>query len=439
MKSTIPAQQSPVSNTPPFLPRRYLIVLATFLLSVLLYVDRTCISTAKDAVTGELGLSKEQWSWVLASFAFGYALFQTPSGALADKLGGRVVLTAVVTAWSLFTGLTAFAWNFISLLVVRFLFGAGEAGAFPGMARVVYSWIPVKERGLVKGINFSGSRIGAALAMPLIAALIATAGWKESFLILMGVGFVWSAIWWFGFRDEPAEHKSINPAELDYILSNRQDAGSTARPGPLRLAALLSSGNLWLMMLQYFGSNFTFFFSLTWLYPYVRGKYQLDAVDAGFYAMMPLLGGAVGNILSGWLVDRLFGAGRTNLSRRLPAIIGFALAAIGMVMSVEQQTAVGAVAWLTVAIFGADMTLSPSWSFCIDIGGKHAGAVSGTMNMAGNLGSAITALAFAYLPESSRGNVAFFYTAAVLSGVAIVCWLLTNPARKVQLSSEGKS
>ena len=120
--------------------RRHLVITATFFLSVLLYVDRTCSSTAKDAVTGELGLSKEQWSWVLAAFAFGYALFQTPSGAMADKLGGRAVLAAVVTAWSIFTGLTALAWNFTTMLVVRFLFGAGEAGAFPGVSRAFSRW-----------------------------------------------------------------------------------------------------------------------------------------------------------------------------------------------------------------------------------------------------------------------------------------------------------
>ena len=190
--------------------RRHLLIVCTFLLSVLLYVDRTCISTAKDAVCADLGLSKEQWSWVLASFAFGYALFQTPGGAMADRFGGRFVLTAVVTAWSVFTGLTAAAWNFASLLVIRFLFGAGEAGAFPGMARVVYSWIPVKERGLVKGINFSGSRIGAALAMPGVAWLIHQIGWHKAFLVLMVVGFAWAAFWWLWFRDEPAQHKTIS-------------------------------------------------------------------------------------------------------------------------------------------------------------------------------------------------------------------------------------
>ncbi len=411
------------------IPSRHILVAGTFLLSVLLYVDRAAISTARDDVSRDLCLSNEQWSWVLAAFAFGYALFQTPGGMMADRLGGRAVLAAVVAAWSLFTGLTAAAWNFASMIVVRFLFGAGEAGAFPGMARVAYSWIPVKERGLVKGINFSGSRIGAAIAMPGVAWLISSFGWKTTFVVLMLAGFGWSLAWWRWYRDEPSEVPSISKTELELILDGRQEGRHPCRPAtdnePPKTPPLLTR-NLWLMMLQYFGSNFTFFFSLTWLYPYVKVKYNLTAVDAGFYAMLPLLGGAVGNIVSGWLVDALYRTGRHSLSRKLPAIIGFALAALGMVMSVDQSTAAGAVFWLIIAIFGADMTLSPSWSYCIDIGGKNAGAVSGTMNMAGNLGSAITALAFAYLPETARGNVAFFHTAAALSIVAIVCWLLAE-------------
>jgi MFS transporter, ACS family, glucarate transporter len=412
--------------------QRHLLVVGTFLLSLQLYVTRTCISTAKDAVTHDLALSNEQWSWVLASFAFGYALFATPGGAMADRLGGRKVLTTVVIAWSVFTAMSAMAWNFASMMVIRFLFGASEAGAFPGMARVVYSWIPVRERGLVKGINFSGSRIGAALAMPGVAWLIKEVGWHNAFYILMAVGLAWAVFWWFWFRDEPQKKNNISKQELDFILANRQDAGIASGPAePLRVGTMFASGNLWLMMLQYFASNFTFFFSLTWLYPYVKAKYNLGAVDAGFYAMIPLLGGAVGNIFAGSAVDWIYRRGYLALSRKLPAIIGFALAAVGMVMSLEQATAAGAIFWLTLAIFGADMTLSPSWSFCIDIGGKHAGAVSGTMNMAGNLGSAITALAFAYMPESARGNVAFFYTAAALSGVAIICWLISNPERKI--------
>jgi MFS transporter, ACS family, glucarate transporter len=414
------------------IPKRAMLVASTFLLSLLLYVDRTCISLAKEDMTRELGITNEHWAWVLAAFAFGYALFQTPGGMMADKLGARVVLSAVVTVWSIFTGLSALAWNLTSLLIIRFLFGAGEAGAFPGMAKVVYSWIPIPERGLVKGINFSGSRFGAALAMPGVAWLIHAVGWKLSFAVLMGFGFVWAFAWWTWYRDEPADMQSLSKKELDYILANRQQPSSThlaeaEAAGP----SLMKSTNLWLMMVQYFSSNFTFFFSLTWLYPYVKAKYSLTSVDAGFYAMIPLLAGAAGNIFSGWLVDCLYRRGFTDISRKLPAISGFLLAALGMIMSSDQATAAGAILWLSIAIFGADMTLAPSWSFCIDIGGKKSGAVSGTMNMAGNLGAAITALAFFYLPTGSKNNTAFFQAAAALSLLAVLCWIFADRKKTV--------
>jgi len=424
------------------LPRRYLIVLATFCLSVLLYVDRACISTAKDPIIQTLAQTdarwldadwaSKHWGWIMAAFAFGYALLQTPSGALADRLGARRILTTVVTAWSIFTGLTAAAWNLGSMMVIRFLFGAGEAGAFPGMARVVYSWIPVNERGLVKGINFSGSRIGAAVTMPILPWLITSLGWKQSFLLLMAIGFGWSLLWWFWFRDEPAAMQGMKPKELQYILQNRQQSSTdTAPPKPLHVGELLGSGNMWLVMGQYFASNFTFFFTLTWLYPYVKKTYSLSPVEAGFCAMAPLLAGAAGNIFSGWFVDLLYKRGKHVLSRRLPAMAGFALAAIGLVMSVNQAEVWPAVAWLCVAIFGADMTLSPSWSLCIDIGGKHAGAVSGTMNMAGNLGSAFVGLVFPYL-VIQYGPKGFFFAGALLNLLAIGLWFLVSPNRKIQ-------
>ncbi len=415
------------------LPRRSLVVLSTFLLSVLLYVDRACISTAKEPIVHDLQLTDKQWGWVMAAFAFGYALLQAPSGAWADRTGARRVLTTVVALWSLFTGLTAVAWNYTSLLIIRFLFGAGEAGAFPGMARVVYSWIPVQERGLVKGINFSGSRLGAAATMPLLPIMIEKLGWHLSFVVLMVIGFGWAAFWWLWFRDEPAETKNISPAELAHIQQNRQQQSSAnqAASRPLSVGTLLGSGNLWLIMGQYFASNFTFFFSLTWLFPYIKKTYALGSVTTGFYVMGPLIAGAIGNIFSGWLVDRLHAANLGILSRRIPAIIGFALAATGLIMSVGQATVDGAIIWLSLAVFGADMTLSPSWSLCIDIGGKNAGAVSGTMNMAGNLGSALVGLAFPYR-VAAYGSERFFYVAAALNVLGIFLWLLARNDRKIE-------
>ena len=415
------------------LPRRYFVVLATFLLSFLLYVDRVCISTAKGQIVSDLGLSDAQFGWVLSAFAFGYALLQAPAGALADRVGARITLTLVVILWSIFTGLTAASVGFISLLIIRFLFGAGEAGAFPGMARSVFSWIPTGERGLVKGINFSASRLGAAVAMPLLPWMINSIGWKVSFLLLMVVGFVWAAVWYAWFRDEPAEKSNLSKEELDYILANRQDAGNSGdQLQALPMRQILANRNMWLIMGQYFASNFTFFFCLSWLFPYVKSTYNLSYTEAGFYTMIPLLGGALGNLVSGALVDKLYRSGKQAVSRRLPAIMGFSLASLGLVMSVGQAEVSGAVFWLAIAIFGADMTLSPSWSFCIDIGGRHAGKVSGTMNMAGNLGSAIVAIAFPYLIAWTGGPTTFFYVGAGLNAVAIVFWILSNPNDRIQ-------
>lgn len=397
---------------------------------MLLYIDRSCISVAKTDIAETLQLTDLQMGWVFSSFALGYALFQTPGGYLADKFGPRIILSSVVTFWSIFTGLTAAAWNYSSMLLVRFLFGAGEAGAFPNMARAIYSWIPMKERGRVQGINFSASRIGAALTMPAIAWLISMVGWQYCFVILALVGVVWSLFFYFFFRDEPSEHSLISETELQYILDNRQQQSTTSET--LSLGALTSSINMWLAMAQYFCSNFTFFFCLTWLFPYLKTKYNLDAVDAGFYASAPLLAGALGNWTSGWMVDAIYKRGHWALSRRVPAIIGFLLAAIGLAISVYMDSALYSVIFLSIAIFGADMTLSPSWSLCIDIGRKHAGTVSGTMNMAGNIGSFLTALAFPYLQDWTASATPFFFVGAGLNLLAILLWLAVKPDRPLE-------
>lgn len=401
---------------------RYWVTAGMFLLALLLYIDRVCISVAKDPIAGELNLSDKAMGWVLSAFALGYALLQVPSGMMADRYGPRKVLTGIVTLWSILTAATGAAWNFVSMLVVRFLFGAGEAGAFPGMSRAIYSWMPLQERGVITGINFSGSRLGAAFALPLVAWLIDSYGWRMTFVILGIIGVFWAIIWWSLFRDSPEEHPKLGSAEKDYILKNRQQQ----EPGTqeqLSRQQLLQSRNMWSVIGQYFCSNFTFFFALTWLFPYLKSKYQLDSMEAGWYAVAPFIAGAIGNWVAGILVDYIYKKGNWNQSRRLPAIIGFALAAIGLIGCLFMSTPLGAVLFLSIAIFGADMTLPPSWAICVDIGKSNSGAVSGTMNMAGNIGAFLTALAFPYLTDWTGSVDYFFYVAAALNIIAILLWL----------------
>ncbi|WP_309714353.1 MFS transporter, partial [Armatimonas sp.] len=252
-------------------------------------------------------------------------------------------------------------------------------------------------------------------------------GWRTTFAILMAAGFVWAVLWFMLFKDRPEDHTGLPSAERAHILATRQQAAPLTDAAPL---PLLKTPNLPLAMAQYFCSNFVFFFTLTWLFPHLKKTYDLTALSAGWLAAAPLLAGAAGNLLSGWLVDRLYKQGKTTLSRQLPAMLGFVLAAVGLVFGANANTASLAVFWLSVAIFGADMTLAPSWALCMDIGGARAGAVSGTMNMAGNIGSFVTSLAFPYLLQWTGSPTAFFYVGAGLSLLAVGCW------RAVRIPSE---
>lgn len=414
----------------PYIPRRFLFVFGTFFISLFMYIDRACISAAKEPITGDLGLTDNQMGWVLSAFALGYALFQVPGGLMSDRFGPRKVLAGIIAVWSLFTALTGMVRTYTGMLIVRFLFGAGEAGAFPGISRAVYSWIPMKERGIVQGINFSGSRVGAALAMPLVAGMITALGWRTSFMVLGVAGIVFAILWYLLFRNRPEEIKGLSEKERAFIIATRQQP-EAIKPPPLTADKLFGSGNMWMAMLQYFGSNFTFFFALTWLLPHLKKTYDLELMQAGLYAAAPFVAGAIGNWVSGSIVDAIYRAGKWKLSRKVPAIIGFGLMIIGLLGSLHMGTAFSAVAMLSLAIFGADMTLSPSWSFCIDIGKENSGSVSGTMNMAGNIGSFLTALAFPYLMSWTGDVSAFFYVAAGLGVISIFAWIRMDPEKSL--------
>ena len=413
-----------------FLPVRFILIFCTFLLTVLLYVDRACISAAKEDITTEMGFTLTQFGWIMAMFTLGYALFQTPSGKLADKYGPRMVIVIIVTIWSFLTALTGVAWNYVSMLLIRLFFGAGEAGAFPALSKVVFNWFPVKERGIVQGINFSGSRLGAAFALPLVAWMITAIGWRVSFLVFGAFGLLFALFWALLFRNKPEESTALGLREKNYILANRQQP-SAIKSGSLPLSKILSDGNMWLNMFQYVCSNFTFYFTLTWMFPFIREKFQLSAMEAGMYSSIPLIAGALGNWVSGLMVDYFYRKYGLVVSRRTPAIMGFILASAGMLMVVFSPTGAMAVLFLAVAVFGADMTLSPSWAFCIDVGKENAGVVSGTMNMAGNLGAFITIIAFPYLFKWTGRYEPFFIICSILSLSAVGMWFKMNPQKTI--------
>ncbi len=414
--------------------QRYVLIVILFFHSVNTYMDRACISSAKNSIMADLGITDQMMGYIFGIFAIGYALFQIPSGWIADRFGPRAALTSVVSIWSIFTMLTGAAWNKMSMLVFRFLFGMGEAGAFPGATRAFYRWLPAKERGIAQGINFSGTRLGAALSLFLMPFLIDLIGWRWTFVVNGVIGVIWAVVWLSWFRDEPKDHPKVNAAELEYIEAGQK----TTKLGAIKASfgQIFTSLNMFLTMFQYFAHNVTLFFSFTWLLPYLEEYWM---VDARIYAPIPLILAATAQWISGGLVTWLYQKGYYVGSRRLPAIIGFALAALGLLAATQTGSLFVFITAFSIATFGIDMILAPSWTFCMDIGKEKTGAISASMNMVGNIGAAFSAIIFPvfrhqitipFLAEEPGSANSFFVFAAVLNILSIGAWLIMNPNRK---------
>jgi ACS family glucarate transporter-like MFS transporter len=428
--------------------QRFILIGVLFFHSVNTYMDRACIASAVDYIKRDLSMSKELMGLVLGIFALGYALFQVPSGWIADKLGPRKALTIVVSVWSCFTALTGAARNAVQMLLLRFFFGMGEAGAFPGAAQAFFRWLPVKDRGLAHGINFSGSRLGAAFSLFLMPVLIAGCnweislwglldkplhvvwsgiGWRWTFAVNGLIGIIWATVWLLWFRDNPKDNPKVNEAELDYIERGRTTDFTAAVKASF--AEVFTSLNMSLAMAQYFASNVTFFISLTWLPSYLKNQWPDDS-KAVFFSAVPLIGAAFANWIAGTMVTQLFKRGHHVGSRRITAIVGFSLGVIGLLLATRTDNLYLFVLFFSIATFGVDMTLSPSWAFCNDIGGANSGAVSGSMNMVGNIGAALSAILFPFFQNEVTGSAnSFFIMAAGLNVVAIVMWCFMNPNR----------
>lgn len=381
---------------------RAILLVLLFLLSWILYLDRAAISTAKDLIARDLALSNDAMGVVFGAFALAYALAQIPAGWFADRFGPRLTLTVVVAAWSIFTALTGLAPEFATLVGIRFLFGLAEAGAFPASARAFYTCLPPELHGRANGIIFSGSRLGAALSFPILAGLLDGFGWRSAFFVLGIPGLVWAAVWFAWFRDKPMPVAKAIDRPFGRIFRSR---------------AMLQ------VMGQYFASNFTFFLCLSWMLPYLMERYQLTRERASWYSMTILLVGATAQWVSGFLTDWLYPR-HPRWSRRGPALGGFVLAAGALLLLSQAGSAETAVTLFTLATFGTEMTISPSWAYCIDIGGGKSGSVSGAMNMVGNLGAFVSASAFPLLARWNGGDAGlYFLLAAGLNVASAIAWL----------------
>lgn len=408
---------------------RYRVVGFALALAGITYLDRACVATLAPEIMRDLGLDKDHMSWIYSAFAIAYAAFEIPTATWADRSGTRRVLARIVYWWSGFTMLTAAAWNFASLLVIRFLFGAGEAGAWPGVARTFSRWIPRSERGTIQGIFFSAAHLAGGLTPVLALWLMHLVGWRWVFVIFALPGIVWAAAWHRWFRDEPSEHPAVNAAELEKITAGREESAGH-HGGWAYWKKLFGHRNTLPLCLMYFPNSFAFYFCITWLPAYLKEKHGFDAMQLGLFTGLPLILSVVGDLFGGVTTDavtRRFGLriGRTAVGSAAYVVAGGAMI---LATTVPQPQLA---AWLIAIALAASMfTLGAAWSTCIDIGGNHTGVVGAAMNTSGQIGSVISPLLVVWLQKHYDWNAPLLCIGGLFL-MGAVAWLFINPNKKV--------
>jgi ACS family glucarate transporter-like MFS transporter len=406
--------------------QRWQVVCAVVIVSFLTILARTGISGAKAEMARDLSINDLAFGVVFGAFAFGYAIFMTPCGWLADSWGPRKSLASSVFFWSLFTLCTGLVSGVTLLIVFRFLFGLAEAGVYPQATRALHNWTLARERGLALGFLNMGSRLGAAVGLLAAPKCVEWLGWRESFVVLGLVGVIWAAIWFAWFRDRPRTKFDAGDSEFS-LAGNKNPIKTAGSKIPWR--AFLASRNFYLITYQYFASQFTFFICLSWLLPFLQSHYGMAGSRAGLYSSIPLYCGAFAMWSGGTVVDWIYNAGKWRLSRGLPAMLGFALAAVTLLPAPFMRSPGWFIACFALAVFGLDLTVSSSWTVCCDVGGRYSGTLSAAMNTAGALGSLASSLLFPLFTGRVEYIRIYFYIAAFLNIVALLGWRFIEPAK----------
>ena len=391
------------------------------LLAVITYLDRVCIAVAGPRMQDALHISPEAWGWVTSVFFLSYSAFEIPTGALGDRIGPRRVLTRVVAWWSGFTMITGTVSNYYLLLLVRFCFGAGEAGAYPNASVVIGRWIPIAKRTRAWGTIWMTSQVGAALSPLLVVPIQARYGWRAPFFVFGLLGVVWSVAWYAWFRDSPQEKAGVSEDELREIGSvpALQHHGMPWAQA-LRIPALWRIGAIGACYVYSFG------FFQSWLQTYlVKGRGFTEA--ALVLSSLTYAVGAAANVAGGLAGDWITKRHGLRSARRWIGVSGLSIAAIFLTASIFAPAGNLALVFLSLAYGGILFQQPTIAALCLDVGRKHAGAVFGFMNTAANVASALSSVVFGYLVGYTGSYNVPFVPMIALLGLGALLWSQVDP------------
>ncbi|KWK57323.1 MFS transporter [Burkholderia stagnalis] len=371
------------------MPRiRWAMIFMCFLANVINFIDRANLAIAAPSIRAELGLDAVGMGLVLSAFFWTYAFLQLPAGWFIDKVGVRVSLALAVGWWSAFTVATGAARGLAQLVGVRLMLGVGEAAAIPSFAKVAFNWFPRSERGLASSIFDSGSRVGSALSLPLVAWLISLVGWRGSFVITGGIGIVWALAWWFIYRD-PERYRAIAPDAVDALLAQRgaPAAAPAADGAKVSWLDLFRYRTIWGMMIGLFCLNFAIYFFITWFPSYLLQSRGFSLASLGTWGMLPALLAIPGGWLGGYVSDSLFRRGWSATAARKTCLVfgmllSSSIALSAFVENVWACLALFALAYASLSFAGANV-----WTLVGEVAPTpaHVASIGGIQNFAGNL------------------------------------------------------
>ena len=409
---------------------RHWVVVFAVTLAILAYIDRVCISQAAPIISRDLDLSKSQMGLVFSAFALAYALFEIPGGWMGDWMGPRRVLMRIVMWWSVFTAATGGVWGFTSLWVTRFLFGAGEAGCFPNLTKAFTTWLPQNERVKAQGIMWMFARWGGAFTPPLVILTFQYVSWRWAFVIFGGLGVIWATFFYSWFRDNPRDQPSVNAAELALMEGSENLASGH---GDVPWGKMVRSRSVWLLWAQYFCISYPWYFYITWLPTYLQEYRHLTPLESSKYAILPLFFGGFGNLLCGFTSGHLARwTGSVKISRRITGTLGFFGAAMCLLLSMHLSSPLWGMIAMGFASFFNDLVMPGAWGSCMDIGGKYAGTLSGSMNMMGNLAGFVAPAMGGYILQRTGGDWnLFLYTMVGMYLLGTLCWPFIDPVKPI--------
>jgi ACS family glucarate transporter-like MFS transporter len=342
-------------------------------------------------------------------------------------------VTLAILWWSTFTALTGAAWNFVSLLVVRFVFGAVEAALSPAIASAFSRWIPVSERSTAFGAFLSGGRIGGAMTPPIAAFLLIRYGWRWMFVFFGSMGVLWAVLWFYSYRNHPAEHPKMTREELAVIEAGLAEEDGAPQEKP-RFATLLRSRRLLMLLSVAFGYTFLWQFYITWFPTYLVEGRGLPLSEAAIYAGLPFLFGVAANLVGGFLTDVLSRRYNPRLGRTAIGFGGILMASVLLFAGTQVGNARAGAILIASAAFTGDMFLGAAWASALSIGGKAGGAIAGLMNAASNAGGFASPVLLGWALHVWKDWNAVLMLAVVINAIAAFLWLGVNPREKVPVA-----